>query len=491
LLNDLFGIGFLRIPEVLLFTVLYICLSRLSDQPIANALIALLLTEIVLVLLSVVVKKLLVGSKWGSDHSTPFWSWRHFAYFFAQDCFFVWCRGSLGYFAGTLFSNSILRWMGCQIGRRTIVNEPMQCFDWNAVSFGSDCFIDGYLQYHTFENMTLKVKRTVIKDGCTVNFGATVMGGASFEDGTTIMPLSLVLKETNMPAGTYDGSPAEPVPEETSVSSAGRAADGSTTPPPVDNTDWLKAAAIILVLVDHFGYFFVEDDLWWAAFGRFAAPVFFFLVGYAKSRSVPLHWIGLGIILTVLDSWNADWTWVAPNILLSFALIRLARPRVEALVNSRPWAAYALLLPVLLVLLPVAGQMADYGAEGWLWALFGIYHRQYADAKAVTVAGGAIDGAVQRAGPVRLLACVIAAVIYVWQEQKEFAFPEVQLTVVIVGVAIMALSMCLFLRGASRIQPPEFISGPLRFVGRHTLEIYAVQLAASELIVKLVPGLGV
>ena len=26
------------------------------------------------------------------DHSTPFWSWRHFAYFFAQDCFFVWCR---------------------------------------------------------------------------------------------------------------------------------------------------------------------------------------------------------------------------------------------------------------------------------------------------------------------------------------------------------------------------------------------------------------
>ena len=38
----------------------------------------------------------------------------------------------------------------------------------------------------------------------------------------------------------------------------------------VDNTDWLKTAAIIFVMVDHFGYFFMEDDLWWSAFGRFA-----------------------------------------------------------------------------------------------------------------------------------------------------------------------------------------------------------------------------
>ena len=75
-------------------------------------------------------------------------------------------------------ANSILRWMGCQIGHRTIVARPMQCSDWNAVSFGNDCVIDGFLQFHSFENMTLKVKRTHIQDGCTVSFGATVMGGA-------------------------------------------------------------------------------------------------------------------------------------------------------------------------------------------------------------------------------------------------------------------------------------------------------------------------
>ena len=71
----------------------------------------------------------------------------------------------------------------------------MQCFDWNAVSFGNDCVVDGFLQFHTFENMMLKVKRTHIQDGCTVAFGATVMGGAVIERGTTLLPLSLVLKE--------------------------------------------------------------------------------------------------------------------------------------------------------------------------------------------------------------------------------------------------------------------------------------------------------
>lgn len=32
-----------------------------------------------------------MGSKWGNHNSTSFWSWRHFTYFFAQDCFFAWC----------------------------------------------------------------------------------------------------------------------------------------------------------------------------------------------------------------------------------------------------------------------------------------------------------------------------------------------------------------------------------------------------------------
>ena len=175
----------------------------MGGHPIVSAFIALILAEVILVVSCVAIKKFLVGSKWGSAHSTPFWSWRHFTYFFAQDCFFAWCRIPLVISAGTVLSNTVLRWMGCRIGKRTIVTLPMQASDWNAVSFGNDCIVDGVLQFHTLENMMLKVKRTDIQDGSAVNFGATVMGGAVIEPETTLLPLSLVLKEMHLPTGTY------------------------------------------------------------------------------------------------------------------------------------------------------------------------------------------------------------------------------------------------------------------------------------------------
>ena len=89
----------------------------------------------------------------------------------------------------------------------------------------------------------------------------------------------------------------------------------------------------------------------------------------------------------------------------------------------------------------------------------------------------------------RLLACVIAAVVYVWQEQKEFAFSHLQLVTVTLGVGFLSTCLFLFRRGPSRVQPSEGIAGALRFTSRHTLAIYAIQLAVSELIKKLLPEL--
>ena len=93
-------------------------------------------------------------------------------------------------------------------------------------------------------------------------------------------------------------------------------------------------------------------------------------------------------------------------------------------------------------------------------------------------------------GPLRLLACLLAAVVYIWQEQEDYSFPAVHLAVVILGLGVLSISLCLFKHGESRFQPPEKIASVLRFVGRHTLEIYAIQLAGSELLVKLVPDLS-
>jgi hypothetical protein len=94
-----------------------------------------------------------------------------------------------------------------------------------------------------------------------------------------------------------------------------------------------------------------------------AAPVFFFLIGYAHTRSVPPQWIMLGVILTVLESSNNDWTWVAPNILLSFALFRLVRPYAERFVDRRGWIAYVIFAAILHAVASLVGKVVDYGAR--------------------------------------------------------------------------------------------------------------------------------
>jgi hypothetical protein len=182
---------------------------------------------------------------------------------------------------------------------------------------------------------------------------------------------------------------------------------------------------------------------------------------------------------------------------LSFVLIRIARPYVQQLIQRRGWAAFALLMFLLLAALPVAGKCIDYGAEGWLWALFGLCQRRYLDSISVVGIVGGTQGsspptviATETATPMRLLACLVAAVVYVWQEQEEFSFPAIHLAIVILGIGVLSIGLCLFKRGKSLIQPPEKIAGTLRFIGRHTLEIYAIQLASSELLVKLVPDLA-
>jgi TraX protein len=271
------------------------------------------------------------------------------------------------------------------------------------------------------------------------------------------------------------------------------AATSTRTSQAVDATDWLKTVAIISTAVGHIGYFFVDDDHWWSVFGRLAAPILFFFLGYAQTRTVPHYWIWLGVILTLLESWNEDWSWVAPNILLSFALIRVARPYVQILLQRRGWVAFAVFACALVALLPAADKVVDYGAEGWLWALFGLCQRRYLEGRSAVAVGAPPQSTpemTQTSGLMRLLACLVAAVIYVWQEQQEFSFPQIHLAGFIVITAAASISLCLFRRGPSSIQPPEMMAGVLRFIGRHTLEIYAVQLAASELIIKMVPDLA-
>lgn len=249
--------------------------------------------------------------------------------------------------------------------------------------------------------------------------------------------------------------------------------------PAIDVTDWVKAAAIVFVTIDHIGLYFVSADDWWRLAGRLAAPVFFFLVGFAHTRKVPAHWIVLGIFLTLLDSWGDGWTWPELNILLSFGLVRWIRPCILGALKYG-WPALVLIIVALLATTPLANPLIEYGAEGWLWALFGICQR-------IRLEQAENGDAARRVGQwvAPAVTGVAAAIVYVWFERQDFAFTIVQSLLMITGTGVWLAVLLNYRRGPSSWQPNGHFNPLIRFAGHRTLELYVVQLVASELLIKI------
>jgi hypothetical protein len=242
-------------------------------------------------------------------------------------------------------------------------------------------------------------------------------------------------------------------------------------PEPVSTTDWWKLAGLALVLADHYGMFFDPDTDGWRVVGRVAAPIFFFLIGFARTRTVPWSWIVLGLTLTAVDTWT---TGEGPgkinlNILISFAWLRLVRPMVAAHVLGRPWRVAALAL-FATAMIPPMRQILEYGAEGWLWALFGA-----TQARALET-GEAAD-ARTRDG-----VALLTAGVYAWTEIVDYEFEGEDALAILPLVGGLAFLLTRFSRAESAVQPPPALVPAIRWCGRRSLEIYAISLLAMQVV---------
>jgi len=256
----------------------------------------------------------------------------------------------------------------------------------------------------------------------------------------------------------------------------------------VDNTDLLKAAAIFLVAIDHFAIYFVETeplDDWLQVVGRLAAPVFFFLVGFATSRTVPIRWLVLGCILTLFDAWGDDWDWGPGSILFSFALFRFVRPYLRKILCASRIGTFALI--ACLVIASTVDEVSQYieplalyGASGWLWALLGLCQREYVDAQDSNKGYFAL---------LRSLLLPVTLCVF-WLRTAEHYSDFTMLGTLAVTSTILALVLVRFKRGASGWQPSSMAASlVLRFLGHNTLEIYAAQLILSPIISEIWPQL--
>lgn len=245
------------------------------------------------------------------------------------------------------------------------------------------------------------------------------------------------------------------------------------SPAHVTTTDLLKLAGLAFVLIDHIGLFFTPDQDWWRVVGRAAAPVFFFLIGFARTRSIPLSWIVLGSVLTALDAYvSEEWGDVTLNILFNFALIRLAAPAIETRVLATKqggrWG-FALLALFCAAMIPLAGMVLEYGAEGWLWALFGLAAREAA------VRGDA-DSQMRR----NLVAAFCAAV-YLFVEIRDFAFEAAEAGALAALICALAFVLARFRRADAPVRFPAPVACALGWIGHRSLEIYAVSLFLMQL----------
>jgi len=239
----------------------------------------------------------------------------------------------------------------------------------------------------------------------------------------------------------------------------------------VTTTDLLKLVGIVFVLIDHHGYFFDPGNMWWRLFGRIAAPIFFFLIGFARTRRVPWTWLAFGILLTAVNAWKAEsLSGTMVNILINFALLRaLVLPPVERHVMPRP-AAVALLIAGCLPLIPPTDGPLEYGTEGWLWAFLGLAHRL------------ALDQGTRQAVWTRNGIAAATGTAYIVREAYDYGFTALQAAILVVLVAGVCAALLRFRREPLSWQPPGPVAIPFRFCGRYSREIYGITLFVAHIV---------
>jgi hypothetical protein len=234
-------------------------------------------------------------------------------------------------------------------------------------------------------------------------------------------------------------------------------------PRDITSHDLLKAAAIIFMFIDHLGYYFYPEEVWFRVWGRFSAPVWFFLIGYADTRTVQLGiWLGA---LIVAATWAISGQYLFPiNILFSLAFTRLMLNGIMARALKDGQSIWGFLLLLFFLALPSLVFM-EYGTLGIMFAMAGFLVRHKNEIPLpqwnIPVFLGA--SALFLAGLQLLLLPPLTAC---------------QLTVLASGMTALCIVLYLF-RPLTFPKLTRF-SGPLapviRLLGRRTLEIYVLHL---------------
>ena len=231
----------------------------------------------------------------------------------------------------------------------------------------------------------------------------------------------------------------------------------------ITSYDLLKTFAVIFMIIDHTGYYFFQDDNWWRVAGRLCVPVWFFLIGYARSRDLGLKmWVGMGVL--VLASCVSGGSLLPLNILATMLVIRFVIDPIMMRVQMNHQALWPLSVCLLFMTFPTS-YLFEYGSLAIIMAMFGWLVRHQHE----------YPGGVRQTQAFFFFAYASFVVMQVIL----FGFKDNQIMVLAGGIlAVMCVLMAF--RPVTFAGTGDGMSGvlwaPVRFMGRWTLEIYVVHL---------------
>lgn len=242
-------------------------------------------------------------------------------------------------------------------------------------------------------------------------------------------------------------------------------------PRDLTTADWIKTLAVVLMVVDHIGYYLFPDFHWFRVIGRPGMPIWFFLVGFARKQDLPNRWLIAGVILVAASIAVGQYP-LPLNALFSLALCRLVIVPLWDFMARNPIYMWWIVL-LLLVLGPPTDMVIEYGTFGLLFAMAGYAARNRE-----------VFGQVFANDPMRplFIGTLVVFILYQW---GTFGFSTFEASAMIAGFIGVGLALLSYENKAL----PGTANAPqgalVRFCGRYTLEIYVIHL----LILKGVYGL--
>lgn len=238
--------------------------------------------------------------------------------------------------------------------------------------------------------------------------------------------------------------------------------------PNLTSYDLLKSLALLLMVVDHIGYYFYPENEWFRVVGRASMPIWMFLIGYAHTRdlSKPL-WVGAGVLIAANVILGGG---IFPlNILVTIILIRLVLDRVAS-VTFKNWEMALYGAFVLSTLVICTYFFSEYGTTALLIAMAGYLARNGSN--------------INMSGRAQRIFMGYSVVFYALSQVVIFDFDKVVAQSMVVAIGASAILLHYFVpKEVPEVEEkmPRFAVLALQFGGRYTLEIYVVHLILFKL----------